>query len=170
MGSASPSVDNEIEKSRSLSGDARLTDWTRRKMGATVERASEKVLTPAQREIMEVVWEQGEVTVSEVRDRLANRRDLARNTVQTMIVRLEEKGWLKHREDGRTFIYSANRPRAFSLGAKVAQVVDRWFAGAAEEMMTALIEYRGLTKDEAQRIRKMVDSVEAAKKKREKNE
>ena len=61
-------------------------------------------LTDAQREIMEIVWERGEATVSEVRGALAKRRELARNTVQTMIVRLEDKGWLKHREAGRTFV------------------------------------------------------------------
>ena len=118
-------------------------------------------LTQAQREIMEVFWQRGEATVSEVRDALAPRRDLARNTVQTMIVRLEEKGWLKHREQGRTFIYSANRPRRLSLGAKVAQMVDRLFAGSAEEMVTALIEYRGLSPDEADRIREMIDGADA---------
>jgi len=117
-------------------------------------------LTDAQREIMEVVWERGEVTVSEVRDALAQRRSLARNTVHTMIVRLEDKGWLKHRNQGRTFVYSANRPRKASLGAKVAQMVDRLFAGSPEEMVTALIEYRGLTADEAEQIRKMIDEAE----------
>jgi len=113
-------------------------------------------LTDAQREIMQIVWDRGEVTVSEVRDALARRRKLARNTVQTMIVRLEEKGWLKHREQGRTFVYSAKRPRTASLGAKVAQMVDRSFAGSPEEMVTALIEYRGLSPDEAERIRDMI--------------
>ena len=87
-------------------------------------------LTDAQREIMEVVWDHDEVTVSQVRDELAQKRDVARNTVQTMIVRLEERGWLKHREEGRTFWYSANRTRAASLGAKVAQMIDRLFAGS----------------------------------------
>jgi predicted transcriptional regulator len=122
-------------------------------------------LTDAQREIMEIVWEREEATVSEVREALSRhasgKRDLARNTVHTMIVRLEEKGWLKHREVGRTFIYSANRPRAASLGARVAQMVDRLFAGSPEEMVTALIEYRGLSSDEAERIRKMIDETEA---------
>jgi len=121
-------------------------------------------LTDAQREIMEIVWERGEVTVSEVRDALANRRQLARNTVQTMIVRLEEKGWLKHRAQGRAFIYSANRPRNVSLGAKVAQMVDRMFAGSPEEMVTALIQYRGLSPDEAQRIRTMIDEADKKRK------
>jgi len=117
-------------------------------------------LTDAQREIMEVVWQRGEITVSQVRDALAQRRELARNTVQTMIVRLEERGWLKHREQGRTFVYSANRPRAVSLGAKVAQMIDRLFAGSPEEMVTALIEYRGLTSGEADRIREMIDEAD----------
>ena len=120
-------------------------------------------LSEAQREIMDVVWERGEVTVTEVRAALAGRRDLARNTVQTTIVRLEERGWLKHRESGRMFVYSANRPRTTSLGAKVAQLVDRFFAGSPEEMVTALIEYRGLSQSEADRIRSMIDKVEMRK-------
>ncbi|MHC4404773.1 MAG: BlaI/MecI/CopY family transcriptional regulator [Planctomycetota bacterium] len=126
-------------------------------------KADSSPLTDAQREIMEIVWERGEVTVSEVRDALAKRRELARNTVQTMIVRLEEKGWLKHREQGRAFVYSANRPRTVSLGAKVAQMVDRLFAGSPEEMVTALIQYRG-SPDEAQRIRAMIDEADKKQK------
>lgn len=117
-------------------------------------------LTQAQREIMEVVWDEEEVTVTQVRDELGKRREVARNTIQTMIVRLEERGWLKHRVEGRTFWYSANRPRTASLGAKVAQMVDRLFAGSPEEMVTALMEYRGLSTDEADRIRKMIDAAE----------
>ena len=113
-------------------------------------------LTKAQREIMEIVWERGEATVSEVRKRLAVKREVARNTVQTMMVRLEERGWLTHREDGRTFVYSAKRPRKASLGAKVVQMIDRFFAGSPEEMVSALIEYRGLSPDEAQRILKEI--------------
>jgi predicted transcriptional regulator len=121
-------------------------------------------LTPAQREIMEIVWQRGEVTVSQVLEVLSARRDVARNTVQTMIVRLAEKGWLKHRSQGRTFLYSAARPKSTSLGAKVAQMVDRFFAGSPEDMVTALIEYRGLTDEEGQRIRAMIQQAEASPK------
>jgi len=117
-------------------------------------------LTVTQREIMEVVWELGEATVSRVRQELVKRRDVARNTVQTMMVRLEEKGWLIHREEGRTFLYSAARPRSVSLGAKVVQMVDRFFAGSPEDMVTALIEYRGLSPAEAERIRMMINQSE----------
>lgn len=118
-------------------------------------------LSEAQREIMEIVWEQQEATVSEVRETLLKSRDVARNTVQTVMVRLEEKGWLKHRTSGRTFVYSANVPRRSSLGAKVAQMVDHMFAGSADELMTALLEYRGLSDAEAERIRAMIDQAES---------
>ncbi len=117
-------------------------------------------LTAAQREIMEVVWDGGEVTVAEVRDAIAARREVARNTVQTMMVRLEDRGWLTHREDGRTFVYSAKRPRKASLGEKVSQMVDRLFGGSPEELVTALIEYRGLSADEAKRIRDKIQQAE----------
>lgn len=123
-------------------------------------KADTTPLTEIQREMMEIVWHREEVTVSEVREALSAHRPLARNTVQTMLVRLEEKGWLKHREQGRTFVYSANRPRTVSLGAKVSQMVDRLFAGSPEEMVTALLEYRGLSADEAERIRAMIEAAE----------
>jgi len=126
-----------------------------------VAKADSSPLTDSQREIMEIVWEQGEVTVSEVRQLLSAKRELARNTVQTMIVRLEEKGWLQHRQEGRTYVYSAKRPKTVSLGAKVAQMVDRLFAGSPEEMLTALMEYRGLSADEAERIQGMISEAES---------
>ncbi|TWU38857.1 Penicillinase repressor [Novipirellula aureliae] len=125
-------------------------------------------LTEAQRDIMEVVWDGEEVTVTEVRDELAKHREMARNTVQAMMVRLEERGWLNHHEEERTFWYSANRPRAASLGAKVAQRVDRLFAGSPEEMVTALMEYRGLTPEEAERIREMIDTADSITSRRSK--
>ena len=118
-------------------------------------------LTETQREIMEIVWERGEATVRQVRQALSKKRRVARNTVQTMIVRLEDKGWLRHRVEGRTFIYSAARPRLTSLGAKVVQMVDRLFGGSPENLVTALIEYRGLSPAEAERIRMMIDRADA---------
>ncbi|AMV20745.1 BlaI/MecI/CopY family transcriptional regulator [Planctomyces sp. SH-PL14] len=115
-------------------------------------------LTDAQREIMEIVWAEREVTVSQVWTTLSPKRDVARNTVQTLIVRLEEKGWLTHREEGRLFLYSAARPRTTSLGASVARMIDHLFAGSPENMLMAMMEYRGLSDDEKERIRALIDN------------
>ena len=60
-------------------------------------------LSTAQLEIMKIIWKRGETTISEVWQELQSRRKIARATVQTVIGRLEEKGWLKHREVGQAF-------------------------------------------------------------------
>src|SRR5580692_11823173 len=99
-------------------------------------------LSPAQREIMDIVWERGEVTANEVRRVLARSRKVARNTVRTLLERMEDKGWLKHREDGRTFVYAAAQPRATSIGQKVLELVEHICGGSPETLVTALVDYR----------------------------
>ena len=62
-------------------------------------------LSPAQQEIMEIIWTHGELSVSQTRAILARKRDIARNTVRTLLERMAEKGWLEYREEGRTYLY-----------------------------------------------------------------
>jgi BlaI family transcriptional regulator, penicillinase repressor len=119
-------------------------------------------LSEAQLEIMNVVWDRGEATVAEVWKALSGRRSVARNTVQTMIARLEEKGWLRHREEGAAFTYQATRPREATLRQLVRRVVRTAFGGSAEGLVLALVEDEGLTAEEAQRIREIIDRAERA--------
>ena len=119
-----------------------------------------ETLSEKQREIMEVVWELGEASVFEVRDELAKNRDVARNTVRTMMERLEEKGWLTHRVIGRTYFYSALIPRDVSIGEHIMDIVDKACGGQPEHLMTALLEYRGLSDDEIGRIQKMLSAAQ----------
>ncbi len=120
-------------------------------------------LSPAQREIMESIWTHGELSVSQTRAILSEERDVARNTVRTLLERMVEKGWLKYREDGRTYLYSAAVPRQTSIGERVIDVVDHVCGGSPEAMVTALLDYRGLTKEELSRIRQMLNRAHARK-------
>src|SRR5690348_15818790 len=101
-------------------------------------------LTPAQGEIMEIIWQRGELSASEVRRVLSKRRRVARNTVRTLLERMEEKGWITHREEGRTFLYEAAQPRQATIGQKVREVVETVCGGSAEALVSALLDYRGL--------------------------
>jgi BlaI family penicillinase repressor len=118
-------------------------------------------LSPAQREIMEIVWERGEVTAQEVRCVLSHTREVARNTVRTLLERMEGKGWLKHRAEGRTFLYTPARPRHDTIGQKVREVVETVCGGSPEKLVTALLDYRGLRPDELKRIRQLLDQAHA---------
>lgn len=115
-------------------------------------------LSAAEQELMEIVWNLGEVTAREARDALP--RDVARNTVRTLLERMEEKGWLTHREVGRAFVYRPARPREESIGRKVRELVDTVCGGSSEKLVAALLDYRGLKPGELERIRNMLDEAE----------
>ena len=114
-------------------------------------------LSEAQIEIMNVVWKHGEVTVTQVLKELNELRKLSRNTVQTMLSRLDKKGWLQHRQEGVTFYYSATVSREKTLRNLTSKLVDTAFAGSAEGLVMALLDGREITDDENLRIQAMIE-------------
>jgi len=127
-------------------------------------RRTEANLTPAQLEIMNLFWERGELGVAQVWKLLSERRRVARNTVQTMLTRLADKGWLHARSEGTAFCFRASRPRKSTLRGMVSQLLDTAFGGSASGLIMALLEARRLSSDEAQRIRKLIDGSQEGKK------
>lgn len=127
-----------------------------------------QALSDAQQEIMEIIWDRGELSVSEVWEVLQERRDVARNTVQTMIVRIEQKGWIEHRSIGRTFVYKAIQPRTTTLRQRLDDLMSAAGRGSAEALVTTLLEDASLTKAAADRIRTMIDEAEQRTKTRKK--
>lgn len=129
-------------------------------------KSSERTpLSRSEREVMELIWDRQEAGVLEIAAALNLQRSIARNTVRTLMERMEEKGWLSHRVEGRSFIYSPTVPREESLGQRVLEMVNKACGGNPEKLMMALLEYRGLSDDEARRIALMID--EAKKKEME---
>ncbi len=121
-------------------------------------------LSEAQLEIMNLVWEHGEVTVADVWKALSRRRSVARNTIQTMIVRLEEKGWLHCQSEGHAFRYRAAVPREAVQGMMVRRLLDSAFGGSAEGLVLALLEGRGISRAEAKRVRTLIERAEEERK------
>jgi predicted transcriptional regulator len=119
-----------------------------------------RTLTPVQIEIMDLFWDHGELGVAQVWKLLGERRPIARNTVQTMLSRLAEKGWLQSRAEGNAFYFRAARPRKSALSKIAGQLVDTVFAGSASRLFATLLESRRISPDEAQRIRELIDRAE----------
>ena len=120
-------------------------------------------LPEGQREIMEIVWDQGEVSVFEVREILGQTREISRTAVRTTMERLEEKGFLAHRVIGRTHFYRPLVSRDVSLGQRIVDIVDKACGGEPERLMAALMEYRGLTGEEIKRIQTLLDGAKKSK-------
>jgi len=121
------------------------------------ERKKAGSLSDFQMEIMNIVWDLGDVTVADVIEQFEAKRPIARSTAQTMLMRLEERGWLKHDQEGNTFRYSPARDRSNTLKEMVSRMVDTSFKGSAEGLVLALIDGRGISDEEAGRIAKLID-------------
>lgn len=116
-------------------------------------------LSGAQLEVMGVIWELGEASVSDVWRELSKRRTIARNTVQTTLVRLEEKGFLKHRTVGNAFRYAATAPRKKTIRQMLRSLLNGAFQGSTEGLMMALLEEAPPSDDELKRIRKKLNQL-----------
>jgi BlaI family transcriptional regulator, penicillinase repressor len=75
-----------------------------------------------QREVVQLVWAHAPVTAETVRERLS--RPLKESTVRTVLRRLEEKGYVTHTVDGRTYVYDAAAPRGQVAARAVRRIVD----------------------------------------------
>lgn len=114
-------------------------------------------LSEAQLEIMRIVWPRGETTVTAVWQAIAARRGVARNTVLTVMDRLEKRGWLRKRRVANTDLYRATVSERATLGDFAKRFVDTVFGGSAESLVMALLDGRGVSAAEVGRIRKRID-------------
>jgi predicted transcriptional regulator len=106
--------------------------------------------------IMHVLWERGEVTVAEVRDALAPGRSLAYTTVGTMLAKMEEKGQVKHRSDGRVNVYRAAFRQEQVSRSMVTDLADRLFQGDITEMVCHLLEGSDVTAENLAELKKLI--------------
>ena len=114
------------------------------------------VLTDAELRLMEVVWQRGSATVSDVVDGLPDDVPLHYSTVLTTLRILEGKGYLKHIKAGRAFIYKPLVAREQAREKAVTHLVRRFFGGSPEMLMLSLVEGRQVSEDELKRLRKRI--------------
>jgi BlaI family penicillinase repressor len=91
-----------------------------------------------QREVAQVVWANAPVTAETVRERLS--RPLKESTVRTVLRRLEEKGYVTHTFDGRTYVYDAAEPRGRVAAKAVRRIVDWVCNGSVEEVLVGMVD------------------------------
>lgn len=116
---------------------------------------SEPVHDPAElgeleRDILTIVWRLGNVTAEEVREELD--RPLKDSTIRTVLRRLEEKGYLAHEIDNRTFVYRPAESRQRVAGRAVKRIVDWFCDGSVEALLVGMVDSKVLDRKELQRL------------------
>ena len=103
-----------------------------------------------EREILSIVWRLGSVTAERAREELE--RALKDSTVRTVLRRLEEKGYLVHSVEDRTFIYRPAESRQRVAGRAAKRIVDWFCDGSVEALLVGMVDSKVLDQGELQRL------------------
>ena len=106
---------------------------------------------------MEVLWEKGSATVSEVVESLPGNPPLAYSSVITTLRILEKKGHVRHTKDGRAFVYEPSMGRQEAREGAIGHLVRRFFGGSPERLMLSLLENRKMDAKELRRLRRKIE-------------
>lgn len=114
-------------------------------------------LSRRERDIMDILFRRGRATAEEVMHDLSG--DPSYSTVRTQLRVLEDKGHVRHEEDGRKFVYMPAVARAAARKVALRHLVDTFFDGSVERVVAALLggEAARLSDDEWQRIQRLVE-------------
>ena len=111
---------------------------------------------------MKIVWRLGEASVNDVFEAInTHRKDkLRRTTIQVQINRLEEYGWLKHREVGRTHYFRAVRGKEKTERDIIIDIKNRVFSGSRMDLVKSLLDDSDLKPEEIQELRDLLNEYE----------
>src|SRR5580693_38396 len=126
-------------------------------------RNRHKPLTPLEQFIMDYVWAHPNCTAETCREGLAGQRMLKDSTIRTILRKLEEKGYVTHTVDGRTFVYRAVETRRNVAVQAAKQLIDRFCGGSVEELLVGLVDNQLL---EPKQLQRLADKIASRKEKK----
>ncbi|MBU4204502.1 MAG: BlaI/MecI/CopY family transcriptional regulator [Acidobacteria bacterium] len=127
-----------------------------------MSRKKKNQLSPANLEIMKIVWDREKVTIGEVFEAINDGRatPVRRTTVQVQMNRLIEYGWLERRKSGRSFVYSTAAGRQKTRKEILEDINKRVFGGSRAEMVRCLLEDGQVSDEELKALRNLIHSLE----------
>jgi predicted transcriptional regulator len=113
-------------------------------------------LTELQQAILDVVWANGPATAEAIRQKLHPKHPLTDSSVRTLLRRLEARGLLSHRVEGKVFIYEAGVPSQRMAAGAVRHIIRRFFSGSVEQLLVGMVDEKVLSADELERLARKV--------------
>jgi len=118
-----------------------------------------KNLGDVEQSVMDYIWMHGPSTSEACREALAASRPMKDSTIRTVLRRLEEKGYLTHEIEGRTFVYRASYARQNVAVRAVKGIIDRFCGGSAEQLVLGMVDNAVLDRRQLERLaRKIAES------------
>lgn len=126
-------------------------------------RKKSQTLTEAELRLMDVLWQKGRGTVAEVAAELPP-PPIAYNTVLTTMRILEQKGYVRHEEEGRAYVYIPIVQRDEASSTALNQLLNRFFGDSPAALALKLVENKHLDHDEISRLKAMIEQYEESEK------
>lgn len=115
-------------------------------------------LTEAELRLMKVLWERGESAVSDLVMAVSDERPLAYTSVLTTVRILENKGYVRHRQEGRAFLYSPCIDEFEASKSEVRHILQRFFGNSRERLLLSLFGDDDISPEELKRLREAIAS------------
>jgi predicted transcriptional regulator len=106
--------------------------------------------------VMDYIWSHGDSTAESCREALASSRPMKDSTIRTVLRRLEEKGYLTHELQGRTFLYRAADRRQNVAVRAVKNIIDRFCGGSAEELVLGMVDNEVLDQKQLEHLARKI--------------
>lgn len=118
------------------------------------------LLSKGEMEVARSLWDIGPATVRQIHELVSESREIDFSTVQTYLRRLEKKGYVNSKLDGRIRVYAARTKARTVIRETVDDLVDRLFGGKAMPLMRHLIEDRDIQTEELTELRDLIERLE----------
>jgi len=116
--------------------------------------------TPAELEILRLLWENGPSTVREIQERMEQQRPTGYTTALKLLQIMTDKGLVRRDETARAHVYAAGAPEDQTQRQLVRDLLDRAFGGSATKLVMHALSARKTSRAELKRIREMLDRLE----------
>ena len=120
-------------------------------------------LTDLQTAVLRLLWDQGELSVTQIWEALYAERKLAQTTVATIVARLQRRGILARRTRDRQFVYRTLITEADVQHSMVSELTERLFAGDVAALVSHLLSARDMSPGDLARVRQMIESTKPSK-------
>lgn len=106
--------------------------------------------------VMDHIWAHGPCSAEDCREALASTRPMKESTVRTILRRLEEKGFVAHAIEGRTYIYRSLQARRNVAVRAVKNIIDRFCGGSAEELLVGMVQDSVIRRDQLEKLARRI--------------
>ena len=124
--------------------------------------SAEQTPTERELEILKILWDRREATVREVYEEMSRHAPIVQNTVQAFLRTMEDKGLVRHRLEGRTFIYQPLLRPQDTKQKLVSRVLHRVFDGAIDQLVQSALSLRRPTAEELARLEALIEEAKSA--------